>query len=481
MSNFETEDGRSFNIYEESQQEGIFMVDGGKSDYIVSLPSMGFKGATVVCAKCGEKRVLSVLDHDSAENLRKLFPWTAPQRVLTKNKTMGVGDRLGIATDGHIRVFKKYPEITPILAQQSIRELNLTNRTFADVLDCATFAVFRNGFTSGFGADGDHVKTEDEVKYALSNGYTMITLDCSEHIDNSIENLSYEKVCQLYKVDKTLEDLYLNKTFDIGEGVKIIFDVELYKRTVLIYSKALNHAEYIFKNVVCKDGIQLADFEVSIDETLTPTLPQQHFFVANELVRRGVQIATVAPRFCGEFQKGIDYIGNLEQFATEMKIHACVARYFGYKLSIHSGSDKFSVFPSAGEETRGKFHLKTAGTNWLEAMKLVAMKDPTLYRAVHKFALVAFNSATKYYHVTADLTKIPDVDTLSDAQLVDLFKNNDSRQLIHITYGLILNEKKNGEYVFKDKLFSLWRTYRKEYADLLEEHIGHHASAILLK
>lgn len=480
MRKFETVDNRSFNVYEESEHDGIFMVDGGECDYLVSAPEDGFKGEKVVC-KCGKDKILSKLDHENAVQLRKLFPWTAPQRVLTRDKTMGVGDRLGIATDGHIRVFKKYPEITPILSQQSIRELNLTNRTFADVLDVATFAVFRNNFTTGFGADGDHVKKEEEVKYALSNGYTMITLDCSEQIDNTIEGLSFDKVCELYKPNKAFEDLYLNKTFDIGEGVKISFDEELYKRTVLIYSKALDHAEYIFKNVVCQGNEQLADFEVSIDETLTPTLPQQHFFVANELVRRGVKIATVAPRFCGEFQKGIDYIGNLDQFAQEMKIHACIARHFGYKLSIHSGSDKFSVFPSSGKETKGRFHLKTAGTNWLEAMKLVAMKDPALYREVHKYALVAFNEATKYYHVTTDLNQIPNVDSLKDSQLPDLFKNNDSRQLIHITYGLILNEKKDGKFVFKDRLYKLWRENRDEYANLLEAHIGHHAAAILLK
>lgn len=479
MIKFNTTDNRSFAVYEASEHDKVFMVDAGDRDLLVSNPELGFEGENVVCKDCNCKMVLSELNHNTAEKLRELFPWTAPARVLTRDKTMGVGDRLGIACDGHLRVFSKYNQITPILSQQSIRELTLTNRTFADVLDCATFAVFRNNFTTGFGADGDHVKTAEEVRYALSSGFTMITLDCSEQIDNSIDSLSFEQVKAAYKQNKEFEDLYLNKTFDLGEGVSVSFDEELFKRTVLIYSKALDHAENIFKTVVCKDGKQLADFEVSIDETMTPTLPQQHFFVANELVRRGVKIATVAPRFCGEFQKGIDYIGNLDQFASEMKIHASIARHFGYKISVHSGSDKFSVFPSVGKETRGQFHLKTAGTNWLEAMKLVAMKDPALYREVHKYALSVFNQATKYYHVTTDLSKIPCVDSLKDEELVTLFGNNDSRQLIHITYGLILNEKKDGKFVFKDRLYKLWRENREEYAQLLESHIGHHAADIL--
>ena len=483
MSTVTLKDGRTFSVYKDADYTDIKMVDGGDADFLLTDPSLGLKGEEVECATCGKKKILSPLDHEAAVLIRKMYPWAAPSRVLTRDKTIGVGDRLGIANDGHIRVFRRYPEITPILAQQSIRELNLTNRTFSDVLDSSTFAVFRNGFTTGWGADGDHVKTAEEVRYALSSGFTMITLDCSEQIDNSIEGLSKAEVDAKYVKNEELENLYLNKSFDIGEGITISFDEELFRRTVLTYCKALDHAVSIFENEMFKDGKQIADFEISIDETMTPTLPQQHFFVANELVRRHVNIATVAPRFCGEFQKGIDYIGNLDQFAEEMKIHAAIARRYGYKLSIHSGSDKFSAFPSAGKETKGRFHLKTAGTNWLEAMKLVAMKDPSLYREVHQYALdKAFAEARKYYHVTTDLTKIPALDTLTDEQLPDLFKNNDSRQLIHITYGLILNEKaSDGSYLYKDRLYKVWREFREEYASLIDNHIGNHAKAILCK
>ena len=479
------EDGRSFEIYEDSKHTDVFMVAAPKQDYIVAKPNLGFEGEDVICQ--GEKWTLAPLNHANAEKLRAMFPFTAPSRVLERDKTVGVGDRLGIATDGHLRVFKDYPEVTPILAQQSIRELTLTNRTFADVIDSATFAVFRNNYTTGWGADGDHVKTSDEVEYALSSGCTLITLDCSEQIDNSIDALSAEEVAKKYAeydycCKEKLEEAYLGKTFDVGEGVSITFDADMYKRCILIYSKAIKHAIDIYRTRILSDNGQRADFEISIDETMTPTHPAQHFFVANQLVHHDVHIATVAPRFCGEFQKGIDYIGNLDQFAQEMKIHAAIARHFGYKLSIHSGSDKFSIFPSAGKETKGKFHLKTAGTNWLEAMKLVAMKDPALYRAVHKFALGAFSEATKYYHVTTDLNKIPNIDTLKDSELPDLFKLNDSRQLIHITYGLILNAKAaDGTLLFKDKLYDLWRTYKEDYAELLHSHIGRHVAAILGK
>ena len=217
------------------------------------------------------------------------------------------------------------------------------------------------------------------------------------------------------------------------------------------------------------------NFEISIDETMSPTTPEQHYFVANELVRRGVRFATIAPRFCGEFQKGVDYIGDLKKFEHELYAHAAIARHFGYKLSIHSGSDKFSVFPIIGRLTQGNFHVKTAGTSWLEAMRVVAMTDAALYREIHAFALTAFSQATKYYRVTTDLAKIPSLDTLSDAELPELFEQNDARQLIHITYGLILSASNaDGGSRFKQRLFSLWRAQAELYTKRLELHIGKH-------
>lgn len=446
----------------------LFMVKGDGEDLlIVSNYDSGFAGwikdGYVVCQLC--KR--------NAATMRRICPFTKPVRVLGKERSFGVGDRLGIASEGHLAIFEKY-DAYPVMAQQSIRELDLTNRTYEDVLDCVTWAAFKNDYRKGFGADGDHLKRAQDVKYALDLGYTMITLDCSEHIRNDVEALSDAQVAAQYTPNAQLEALYLGKKFDIGEGVVLEFGEEELMRDVLTYGEAIDFAVDIYNEFFVK-GAADADFEMSIDETATPTTPLQHFFVASELIRRGVKPATIAPRFCGEFQKGVDYIGNLEQFDAEMQVHAVIARHFGYKISVHSGSDKFSVFPSVGKQTQGVFHVKTAGTNWLEAMKLVAMVDPSLYREIHAYALTAFHEATAYYHVTTDLNKVPALDTLTDAQLPELFNQNDARQLIHITYGLILNHKNpDGSFAFKDRLYKLWQQHRAEYNDLLMKHIGRH-------
>jgi len=416
------------------------------------------------------------LSHENADVLRKLFPFTSPSRVLGKERSFGLGDRLGIATPGHIKLFEKY-DAYPVFAQQSIRELNLTNRTYENVLDAASFAVFREGFKKEWGADGDHLKTADDIQYALSLGFTMITLDCSEHIRNDIN------AANAPSLPREISEKYIGKKFDIGEGVTLNFTEEELCVINGIYGKAIAFAVDMYRRFF-SNGKYNADFEISIDETSTPTTPLQHYFVARELIDAGVSFATIAPRFCGEFQKGVDYSGDLDQFNKEIKIHAIIARHFKYKLSIHSGSDKFSVFPAIGKETRNIFHVKTAGTNWLEAMRVVAQVDPCLYREIHKYALSVFDEARKYYHVTTNLGNIPDVDSLSDEELPKLFENNDSRQLIHITYGLILTKKNPGggdTFTFRDKLYGLWQKHEDLYNQALFRHIGKHLDLLGVK
>ena len=471
-----------FEVYEKSvntlESAVVFMakdVDGDDSAAVLIIApkegkspvSLGFNGCEI-----GDGKIKAHLTHENAEILRKLFPFTAPVRGLKNTASFGLGDRLGIATPGHIRLFEKL-DIFPIFAQQSTRELTLTNRTYKDVLDAASFAVFREGFKKGFGADGDHLKTAKDVENALSLGFSMITLDCSEHIKNNVTAANAPPLPKQY------ESKYLNKQFNIGDGITISFDEDELKQCAAIYGDAIVFAAEIYKSFFAS-GKYDADFEISIDETTSVTSPLQHFFVAQELLDAGVSFVTIAPRFCGEFQKGIDYKGDIAQFNEEIKIHAAIARHFGYKLSIHSGSDKFSVFPGIGRETQKTFHVKTAGTNWLEAMRVVAMVDPALYREVHLYALSAFNEAAQYYHVTADLSKIPDVCAVKDTELPELFDNNDSRQLIHITYGLILNRKNDdGSFTFKDRLYKLWRDNEEIYCEALVKHIGKHVELLL--
>ena len=116
-----------------------------------------------------------------------------------------------------------------------------------------------------------------------------------------------------------------------------------------------------------------------MDETEEPTSPAEHVYIASELRRLGVKWVSFAPRFVGRFEKGVDYIGDVQAFKDNLAIHAAIARQFGpYKLSLHSGSDKFSIYSIFMEETRGLAHLKTAGTSYLEALRTIAVMDKYL-------------------------------------------------------------------------------------------------------
>lgn len=472
-----------YDIYPSSlcENEGSYLfmarVSGEKKLIIVGggLSFSNFRGEEASIA--GKRVKTAPLDHENAQVLRELFDFTNPVSFGKEGASLGLGDRLGIASPGHLMTIKG-KDIKPVLAQQSIRELDLTGRNYERVLDAASWAVFQEGYRKGFGADGDHLKKKEEIRKSLKLGFSMITLDCSEHIDNSPLDMDEESIDKKYgelpaSLRNTLEQLYLGKTFSLDGETKVSFEADSFKEIVLTYLEMLNFTVEVYNELI-RDLDREIDFEVSIDETLTPTTPQAHYFVAAELKRRDIEANSLAPRFIGEFQKGIDYIGDIKQFEREFKVHAKIADYFGYKLSIHSGSDKFSVFPIIGKYTAGRVHVKTAGTNWLEAVRIVARFDPDLYREIHQFALDNYKEATKYYHVTFDLSNVPPLDEVEDKDLTNYLDQNDSRQLLHITYGLILQAEKDGKTLFRDRLYQLWDEHEKDYASCLQNHIGRH-------
>lgn len=425
-----------------------------------------------------EDKKLAPTNHFNRLVLNKYFDYTVPRAFGTEISTIGLGDRLGLAGYGQLQAIGN-KKIRPVLAQQSIRELNLTERTFEDVLDAAAYAVYQAGYKKGYGADGDHLKLEKDIEYAIGVGMSMLTLDCSDYIDNRVPEMSLTELEAAYlkSVSESerqyYEETYLDKEFMI-EGQAIQFNRQHLLYNVVQYKKAIEYMIYVY-NTYVKTVNRAIDFEISIDETMTVTSPESHFFVANELVNHQVVVTSLAPRFVGEFQKGIDYIGKVADFDQDFEVHAKIARHFGYKVSVHSGSDKFSVFPSVAKYTNGLFHVKTAGTNWLEALRLVAKQDPILFRSMYQFADEHFNEAQKYYHITPDLSQIKDIDTVTDEALPEYLNDDNARQLLHVTYGLLLTDKNEaGEYSYKEDFFDLLNRDFDEYAQLLKNHIDNH-------
>jgi hypothetical protein len=466
--------------------EGKKLVVLGERNLISEDP---FKGRTY-----HHSSTLKVCDLSAknAERLMILFPFTKPVSLRKHPITIGTGDRLGVATPGHIRTIQKY-HVRPVLAQQSVRENKQTGRSFREVVQDAAWAVFQENYQGGYGADGDHLKSLDEIKSALDAGVSMVTLDLSEKLNLEAFHYPKELVDRRFKeeIDKgdaeVLLHLFLDKEFGfkgLHGAFSIRFDEESAKRNILLFHRAIDFTEEVYEFILSYFGKRhLVDFEISVDETPFPTSPENHLFFIIALSHRGVKIDALAPRFIGEFQKAIDYRGDLNEFRKQFYRHVLIAQDYGsYKISIHSGSDKFSVFPHMGQLAKEGLHLKTAGTSWLEAVRLIASVSPDLYRRMHRFALSIFNEASKLYHVTTDLNRIPKLEGLQDQELPSLLDQDDSRQLLHITYGYLLNAKdENGRNLFRDEFDHILEQYEEDYWSLIERHIEKHLVALGLE
>lgn len=446
--------------------------DTEKHLYLAStrpLPRM-FRGAQAQSS--GLYLLKADLSPENAERLHEVFPFTAPVSLRNKKTTIGCGDRLGLATPGHVRAAMKY-DVYPVLAQQSIRELTLTGRAYPSVVADATFLVFQEGYDRGYGADGDHLKTIKDIDVALAARMPMITLDLTEVMSPEPASWDADRItAEFGKLDERtrrhVRDEYAGRTFAL-EGASIIFAPLEAERCALMYGRALDFSRDVDRHLKGKRGNGY-DLEISIDETTAPTLPAHHLFIAGELTRRGVAVNSLAPRFVGEFQKGIDYIGDTAEFERQFEVHCAIARRCGgYKVSIHSGSDKFSVYPAIGRYTGMRLHLKTAGTSWLEAVRVVARTNPVLFREMLGKAFASFEEATKLYHVTTNLAAIPDVLASADSDLERYLDAKDSRQLLHITYGGLLNDPEIRKSFFQ----TLARNEETHYA-AVEKHMEKH-------
>jgi len=426
----------------------------------------------------------------NAAALRARLPWLRPVPLGTKTSA-GFGDRLGLATPGHIQAMRGtlrpgsgQAGIAPIFAQQSVRENARTGRTPQQVLDEAAWGVFQAGWREPWGADADHLKTPADVAPFVAAGYTFFTIDPGDHVDNAAH--TDDKTALVQKVAalpwdtlaSSPEALYrglLDQPIAL-EGFSLQFDEITLMRAAAKYGRAVAHAARMQAHIAGLMGGrspstgsgQVFDLEVSVDETETPTSVHEHFYIASELERLGVGWVSLAPRFVGRFEKGVDYIGSLDEFEAEMARHAAVARFFGgYKLSLHSGSDKFSIYAIAAKHTGGRVHLKTAGTSYLEALRVMSRVEPGFFREMLAFARSRYETDRATYHVSAQLAQVAAPEALADAALPALLDQFDARQVLHVTFGSVLDR-------FGDRIKAALTTHEAAYEATLAAHFEKH-------
>ncbi len=432
-----------------------------------------------------EKNILKKCSftHNNVLEIQKIFNFTKPVVVGLKN-SFGFGDRIGLANPAHLRCLRDDDDFFPVLAQQSIRELSRTIRTADEVMDAAVWAVLQEGWTNGFGSDADHLKTTEDIDNMMNAGFTMFTFDPSEHVvneadsmsinelENYVNNLKWDSSSSTEEVLKR----YVDKEIKVGSSLTLSSNKETTMRAVVKYGKSILHIKMMYQYLAETYPDADVEIEVSVDETESVTTPFEHFFMANELTKLGIKFVSIAPRFIGDFEKGIDYKGDLEIFKTEYLKHIAIAEYFGnYKISLHSGSDKFSVYKVIGSLHKGYTHVKTAGTSYLEALRVVASADDKLFRKILDFAKANYNEQKKTYHVSANLNKVKQSNEYTKEELADLLNQNDARQVFHVTFGLVLTIKNDkGEYIFRNGIYKCLEENEDLHYKYLIKHFRKH-------
>jgi hypothetical protein len=434
---------------------------------------------------------LSPLTTDNAQSLRNHVPLLMPI-VPGRGPSFGTGDRLGIATPGHIQALRG-SGMLPVLAQQSIRELSRTKRAPRDVMDDALWGALQAGYRGGYAADADHLKTVSHINAMLDAGFTMYTVDPGDLIDNTAAQAE-DSACAARTaelpwdaLESTADDCrrrYAGRRVTVtGRHGSFRFELTAYDvlRAAAKYGRALAHTVSLYRHLVSQCPRERFAFEIAVDETDTPTTAAEHFFVASELQRLGVRWESLAPRFVGSFFKGVDYVGNLEEFRSEFRKHVLIAEHCGgYKLSLHSGSDKFSLYPIVAELAGDAIHIKTSGTSYLEALRVVAKAAPAFFREIIAFAKQRYSQEAADYRVGTDLTKVVDLDQLRDDDLPLVLDQPDTRQVCHVTYGAVLTSRgPDGRLLLRGRLMSVLRENERVYHRRLEEHFQRHISSFV--
>ena len=302
--------------------------------------------------------------------------------------------------------------------------------------------------------DADHIgmNTVDEfLDYS-----DFFTIDVAHFIGQSSDDISKKQFIKRH--EKYLGELKI-------PGIDEIFhiDEDFLAATADKYLKAITEVEKIYIHILVRKGKGNFIPEVSMDETDQAQTPVDLFFILAELKEQGVEIQTIAPKFSGLFAKGIDYIGDLKLFEKEFEQDVAVVKYAikelglpeSLKLSVHSGSDKFSIYPAMGraiQKFNAGIHVKTAGTTWLEEVIGLAKaggKGLEIAKDIYKRSLDRYDELAGPYATVLNIDKkglpsVNEVKTWDSAKFADALVhdpknpgyNPNFRQLIHVGYKI---------------------------------------------
>lgn len=369
--------------------------------------------------------------------------------------SIGVGDRFAHQGVAQLRAIMKANasglDICPVW-NKSNREHIYVHSHPADVRKEADAAVAQLGYKGKYFVDADHINLTTVAPFVETADF--FTLDVAAFIgkpSTAEEVAAFVKSCEKYMGDLKIP----------GIDHPLHVTKELLETIAGKFLAATQQAAEIYKFLVGHKSADAFVTEVSMDEVESPQTPVDMLFILKMLADKGVPAQTIAPKFTGRFNKGVDYRGDLDQFAKEFEEDVLVIDFavkeFGLpeelKLSVHSGSDKFSIYPIMADIIKKHdkgIHLKTAGTTWLEEVIGLAVAGGEGLELAKQIYANSYNRSEELCAPYADvididnnqLPAVEEVNTWSSEKYANTLRhipghpdyNSNFRQLIHVAY-----------------------------------------------
>ena len=372
--------------------------------------------------------------------------------------SFGIGDRFSHEGKAQlaalIEAAGKYPfEFVPVW-NKSNREHQIIGTEPIHTRQEADEAVKALGYKKPYFVDADHINMNNVDRFIDASDF--FTIDVADYIGKTADADSVSKF-----VDSNLKYTGTLCIPGIDEPFKV--DRKLLESMAAKYLYAAQEAGRIYRHIANRKGVDNFVTEVSMDEVDAPQTPIEIFFILSALAQEQIPAQTIAPKFTGRFNKGVDYVGDTVQFEKEFREDLMVIDFAvkefdlpaGLKLSIHSGSDKFSIYPIMGRLIRQYdkgIHIKTAGTTWLEENIGLALGDEQALNLAKKIAVSALDRMEELcipYATVIDINpaKLPtakQIESWSGSEyaralrhnLQDPLYNPDFRQLVHVSYKI---------------------------------------------
>ncbi len=376
--------------------------------------------------------------------------------MLTIEKfTFGVGDRFAHQAGAQLRAFimlaKDGVDVTPVW-NKSNREHTFVGSKPQSVYDAAKAAVDASGWNTPWHVDADHIQLATVDPFIPCSDF--FTIDVADSIGKAAPEAEVNAFVERHpELVGTLNLDGLSEPLEVSKA-----DV---RRVAEQYLLAVKQAGEIFRHIEAAKGADNVIAEISMDETDSPQTPPELLVILVAIADEKIPVQTIAPKFTGRFNKGVDYVGDLKQFEREFSddvaVIAHAVKTYGLpetlKLSVHSGSDKFSLYPIIREclkRTGAGLHLKTAGTTWLE--EIIGLAEAggdglVLAKEIYAYALEHVEEFCAPYASVIDIdkSKLPIAAVVNEwsgprmASAIRHIQDNENfnahmRQLLHVSF-----------------------------------------------